>query len=180
MPDISWWVLHVSSNHEKRVVQHLGARSVECYLPLYSERRYWTDRSPVMQRPLFSGYVFTRFTPQERISVVSTPGVFRILGDAAHHRVSAEEMEKIQAGLAGGFSLRPHTGVPVGTRVRVCNGVFAGAEGVVKELRHPCRVVLSVASVQQFFSLEVQMEDLELLRPGVARALPEPSMRIAC
>jgi hypothetical protein len=46
-------------------------------------------------------------------------------------------MENIRAGLAGGLSLRPHAGAAVGTRVRVCNGVFAGAQGVVKELRHP-------------------------------------------
>ena len=180
MTDTSWMVLHVSANHEKRVVQHLGARSVECYLPLYSERRYWTDRSPVMQRPLFSGYVFTRFTPQERISVVSTPGVFRVLGDADHHRVSALEMEKIRAGLSCGLSLRPHAGIPVGTRVRVCNGIFAGAQGVVKELRHPCRVALSVAGVQHFFSLEVDVNDLELLRGSVVKALPKPWMPIAC
>ena len=180
MPETSWWVLHVAANHEKRVLQHLTARSVECYLPLYTERRRWTDRPVVAQRPLFPGYVFTRYTSQHRISVISTPGVFRVLGDAEHHRVSAEEMEKIQAGLAGGLSLRPHTGVPVGTRVRVCNGVFAGAQGLVKELRHPCRVVLSVAGVQQFFSLEVHMDELEIVREPVARVLPNPGWRIAC
>jgi len=110
MTDTSWWVLHVNSNHEKLVVQHLVARAVDCYLPLYSEHRRWTDRNVVAQRPLFPGYVFTRFSPRDRISVVSTPGVFRILGDAAHHRVSAEEMEKIRAGLAVGLRLRPHAG----------------------------------------------------------------------
>jgi hypothetical protein len=39
MTDTSWWVLHVNSNHERRVVQHLVARSVDCYLPLYSEQQ---------------------------------------------------------------------------------------------------------------------------------------------
>lgn len=180
MTDTSWWVLHVNSNHEKRVVQHLVARAVDCYLPLYTERKRWTDRPVIVQRPLFPGYVFTRFTPQERISVISTPGVFQVLGDSAHDRVSAEEMEKIRAGLAGGVRLLPHAGAVVGTRVLVCNGIFAGAQGVVKELRHQCRVVLSVGSVQQFFSLEVHMDDLELLRGPVARALPKPGLRIAC
>jgi len=89
-------------------------------------------------------------------------------------------MAKIQTGLSSGLSLRPHAGIPVGTPVRVCNGIFAGAQGVVKELRHPCRVVLSVAGVQQFFSLEAHMDDLELLRGPVAKAFPDPWMRIAC
>jgi len=180
MPETSWWVLHVTANHEKRVLQHLTSRSVECYLPLYSERKRWTDRHMVTQRPLFPGYVFTRFSAQHRISVISTPGVFRVLGDGDHNRVSADEIEKIQAGLAGGLSLRPHAGVPIGTRVRVCDGIFAGAQGMVKELRHPCRVILSIASVQQFFSLEVHMDDLEIVKEPVAKGLPEPGWRIAC
>jgi transcription antitermination factor NusG len=161
-------------------MQHLISRSVDCYLPLYSERRRWTDRNVVIQQPLFPGYVFTRFPAQHRILAISAPGVFRVLGDADHHRVSAEEMEKIQVGLAGGLSLRPHAGVPVGTRVRVCDGVFAGAQGVVKELRHPCRVVLSVTGVQQFFSLEVQMDDLEIVKDSFPKPSPEPGWRIAC
>ncbi len=32
-----WRVLHVLANHKKRVAQHLAARSLEHYLPLYSE-----------------------------------------------------------------------------------------------------------------------------------------------
>jgi transcription antitermination factor NusG len=180
MTDTSWWVLHVNSNHERRVVQHLVARSVDCYLPLYTERRRWTDRAVVVQRPLFPGYVFTRFTPQERISVISTPGVLQVLGDAAHDRVSGDEIERIQSGLAGGLSLRPDAGVAIGTRVLVCNGVFAGSQGMVKELRHQCRVVLSVAGVQQFFSLEVHLDDLELLQQPVTKALLKPGLGIAC
>jgi hypothetical protein len=37
-----WQVLHVLANHEKRVAQHLVVRSVEHYLPFYTERVKWT------------------------------------------------------------------------------------------------------------------------------------------
>jgi len=51
---------------------------------------------------------------------------------------------------------------------------------MVKELRHQCRVVLSVAGVQQFFSLEVHLDDLELLQQPVTKALLKPGLGIAC
>jgi hypothetical protein len=36
--DTTWRALQVVANHEKRVVQHLTARSLEHYLPLYSQK----------------------------------------------------------------------------------------------------------------------------------------------
>jgi len=168
----SWHVLHVLSNHEKRVAQHLQVRSLEHYLPLYSQRVKWTDRTVIAERPLFSGYVFVRFAPQSRISVISTPGVLRLLGDHEGDMVQDEDLAKIRNGLAIGMQLRPHPGITVGTRVRVCAGAFAGVEGNVTELRKQCRVVITLTPVQQFFSLEVGIEDLDIL----SKPLVEPRM----
>jgi len=154
-------VLHVISNHEKRVAQHLIVRSVEHYLPLYSERL----GGPIAQSggtAALLRYVFVRFQPQNRISVIPLRRATRI-GDDERDKVSAAELDKIRIGLAGGLHLRPHPSVSLGTRVRVRNGAFAGVEGVVTELRHQCRVILALSAVRQSFSLELGFDDLELL-----------------
>jgi transcription antitermination factor NusG len=158
-----WHVLHVISNHEKRVVQHLEVRSVEHYLPLYTERAKWTDRTVVAERPLFSGYVFARISPESRINVISIPSVLRLLGDEEWNMVSYEELDKIRTGLASGLLLRPHRGVSVGTKVRVREGLFAGVEGVVTEFRNECRVILMLSAVRQCFSLEMDLNGIEVL-----------------
>jgi transcription antitermination factor NusG len=158
-----WHVLHVLSNHEKRVAQHLVVRSVEHYLPLYKERVKWTDRTVVAERPLFSGYCFARFSAQNKLSVISTPGVLQVLGDGERDMVSCEELDKIREGLGTGLLLRPHPSVAVGTRVRVRDGVFGGVEGVVTELRRQCKVIIALAAVRQCFSLEVEIGDLQVL-----------------
>ena len=64
-----WHVLHVIANHEKKAATHLAARSVEYFLPLYKEESRWSDRSVILERPLFPGYVFLRFEPRARNSV---------------------------------------------------------------------------------------------------------------
>lgn len=158
-----WHVLHVLSNHEKKVVQHLQLRSIEHCLPVYRERVRWTDRTVVAERPLFSGYVFARFERQQRVPVVSTPGVLRLLGDQSWDLVEDGELEKIRTGLAKGLLLRPHQNVTVGTRVRIRDGVFEGVEGTVTELRQQCKVVITLAAVRQCFSLEAEIEQLEVL-----------------
>jgi transcription antitermination factor NusG len=164
-----WHVLHVISNHEKRVVQHLAVRSVEHYLPLYSERVKWTDRIAVVERPLFSGYVFARISQQNRRSVISIPGVLHLLGQEERDMVSCAELDRIRSGLASGLLLRPHGLVAVGTQVRVRDGVFAGVEGVVREMRRQCRVIISLAAVHLSFSLEVELGNLEVLKTPVAK-----------
>ncbi len=169
-----WRVVHVLSNHEKRVAQHLVVRSVEHYLPLYTERVKWTDRTVVAERPLFAGYLFVRFPTSARLSVISTPGILRVLGDGERDMVSGEELDNIAAGLESGLLLRPHPAVTVGTKVRVRDGIFAGVEGMVTELRHHCKIVISLSAVHQSFSLELELDRLEVLRPPVPKHLPQP------
>jgi transcription antitermination factor NusG len=170
---IPWHVLHVRSNYEKRVAQHLNVRSVEHYLPLYSERVKWTDRIALTERPLFTGYIFARFSPESRIKVISISGVVRSLGDDQRSLVSCGEMERIRQGLASGLLLRPHPYVTVGQKVRVRSGIFEGVEGVVAELRQRCKVIIALAAAQQCFSLELALGDIEVLRkqPVVASTL---------
>lgn len=167
-----WHVLHVRSNFERRVVQHLSVRAVEHYLPLYRERVKWTDRTVVTERPLFSGYVFARFLPEARITVISIPGVVRSLGDEEGNLVDSAELEKIKDGLASGLMLRPHANVSVGARVRLRTGIFEGVEGVVTEFRQKCKVILTLSAVQQCFSLETDLGNIEFLKkPAVERNL---------
>jgi transcription antitermination factor NusG len=160
-------------NHEKRVAQHLAVRLQENYLPLYAERSQWTDRVVNLERPLFPGYLFVRFQPEARLSVLSTPGVLRLLGEMERDTVSDAEMDRIREGLASGCLLRPHGGLTMGSPVRVQRGIFAGAEGIVTELHKACRVVLALSATGQSFSLEVDLGDIEVLR---SRAAGRPSL----
>jgi transcription antitermination factor NusG len=176
MDESPWNVIHVVAKHEKRVAQHLAARSIEHYLPLYAERSKWSDRTVVLERPLFTGYVFVRFSPHSRLPIISIPGVIRLLGDTAVDTVDPEEVATIREGLAKGHILRPHPFLLAGTRVRIRAGIFSGVEGIVTKLRPSCRVILLVSAIQQCFSLEIGLEHLDVLKPA---NLPRPVLSVA-
>jgi transcription antitermination factor NusG len=166
----SWNVVQVVANHEKRVARQLAVRTVEHYLPLYTERSQWSDRTVTLQRPLFPGYVFVRYEPGTRISVLSAPGILRILGPDGQALVDSVEIERIRQALASGQVLRPHPGLTIGTHVRVCRGIFQDAEGIVTELRRHCSVVIALSAVQQYFSLEADLSDIEVLSKPASEA----------
>ena len=176
-----WHVLHVSTNQEKKVAKHLSVRALENYLPVYTERSRWTDRTVVVERPLFKGYVFVRFSPHNRVAVISTPGVIRLLGDGRGDVVSPEEIKRIHDGLAQGYLLRPHPNVSVGTPVRVRNGIFEGVEGVVTDLRERCKVIIALSAVKQYFSLELNLGEIEVIAADstVRETLNGPKFDIA-
>jgi transcription antitermination factor NusG len=161
--EVPWHVLHVRSNCEKQVARYLAIHSVENFLPLYMDRVRWSDRTVVTERPLFPGYVFARFLPGLRIAVISAPGVTRSLGDDEQHLVRDEEIDRIRKALVGGYILRPHPHLSVGTRVRVRSGVFEGVEGLVSELRERSIVIFAQEAVRQSFSIELDKHNLEIL-----------------
>ena len=167
MDNEPWHVLHVIANHESKVVRHLAGRSLEHYLPLYIERSRWTDRTVSLERPLFPGYVFVRFPPRSRLSVISTPSVLRILGDNSSDMVDCAEIDRIRDSLVHGYILRPHPGISAGTHVRICRGIFADTEGIVTELRRTCTVIIALSGANQCFSLEADLSDVEVVSKNV-------------
>lgn len=172
---LHWHVLHVNANHEKRVALHLSSRSIEHYLPLYAERSRWSDRTVNLERPLFPGYLFVRFSLEMRLPVISTPGVLKVLGNKGAEIVDDSEVQKIRLGLASGCALRPHGGISAGTRVRIRSGIFEGMEGSVLELRRNCSVIIRLSAVEHYFSLEVDLGDLEVFGKTLAEATPRPT-----
>jgi transcription antitermination factor NusG len=178
MHESPWNVLHVTANHEKRVAQHLNCRAVEHYLPLYTERSHWTDRTVELERPLFAGYVFIRFSAPQKLSIISIPGVLQVLGGNGCQTVSSQELDRIRLALSGGQRLRPHPFLAVGVQVRVRGGIFDGAQGVVAEMRRECKVVIALSGVQQSFSLEIGMDQLELVNIPPRQVAPSHSMHL--
>src|SRR6266852_6040144 len=78
--DPLWYAAYTVANHEKRVAEQLGLRSVEHFVPLYESVRRWKDRKVRLQLPLFPGYVFVRLALRDRLRVLQVPGVARLVG----------------------------------------------------------------------------------------------------
>src|SRR5215475_1598651 len=75
-----WYVIQTRSRHEKLVRDQLAAKSITHLLPLWRKRSIWKDRVKYVEVPLFSGYLFGYFALQDRIAVLETVGVARLVG----------------------------------------------------------------------------------------------------
>ena len=158
--DSSWRMVRVRSNCEKKVADHLTARSVETYVPLVVDTRQWTDRRVKANRPLFPGYVFVRITSCQRVWVLSTPGIVR---NGLGETIPEQDLERIRTALQEGYGLAPFPGKAEGISVRFRKGIFSGTEGVASKAGDNRFRVVVALSCEQFFSLESEIGALDVV-----------------
>src|SRR5881397_708657 len=156
-PDgLLWFAIQVKSTREKRVTSLLQYQTYECFLPLYTSRRRWSDRIKRVELPLFPGYVFSRFTPAGRIPILKTPSVISIVGIGAIPTPIDEcEIAAIQRAVASEFGLSPRPFLQVGQRVRINGGAVGGLEGLIADVRKRDRLILSVTMLQRSVAVEI-------------------------
>src|SRR3974377_2223050 len=75
-----WFALRIRSNFEKVTSEVLRQKGYEEFLPAHVTRSRWSDRTKVLERPLFPGYLFCRFNLHARLPILVTPGVVGIVG----------------------------------------------------------------------------------------------------
>jgi transcription antitermination factor NusG len=162
----SWFALHVKSRCEKAVSLILNSKGVEEFLPVYRSTRIWVDRTREIDLPLFPGYVFCRFDPDERMPVVTTPGV---VGIVRYGRVFAPvdpaEIAALQALAKSRLPTRRWPYVETGEPVIIEGGALDGVRGILLQLKSAKKVVLSVTLLRRSVLVEIDGERIKLVPP---------------
>src|SRR5579864_6933488 len=146
----SWYALYTRANHEKRVGEQLGQRSIDYFLPLYDSVRKWKDRRVRLQLPLFPGYVFVRIHVSDRLRVLEIPSVARLVGfNGNPTALRDDEVESLRRVVAEGTRAEPHPYLAIGRRVRIVAGPLSGREGILVRRKCTLNVVVSIALLQR-------------------------------
>ena len=162
-----WYAAQTCANHEKRVQEQLRQRAVEAYLPLYPAVRRWKDRRVRLELPLFPGYVFVRLALCDRLLVLQTPSVVRLVGFGGRPAaLPDQEIAALRHGLAGEMQFLPHPYLKTGQRVRVKTGPFQGLEGILVRKKKISRFVISLDLIMRSVAVEIDVAELEPVARG--------------
>jgi transcription antitermination factor NusG len=160
-----WYAAQTCANHEKRVQEQLRLRTVDAYLPVYASVRRWKDRRVSLELPLFPGYVFVRLALRDRLQVLQTPSVVRIVGfGGSPAALPDHEIETLRQGLAKELRIEPHPYLKVGQRVRVKTGPLQGVEGILVRKKNVSRLVISLDLILRSVAAEIDAAELEPVR----------------
>jgi transcription elongation factor/antiterminator RfaH len=154
-----WYAIQTRSRHEKRIGSELQQKGVRAFVPTLREAHQWSDRTKVVDTPLFSCYVFVNLVASsaQRLEVLKTAGVFRFVrvnGEPAP--IPDSQIESIQTVLTNSLPISTCGYIQVGQRVRIRGGSLEGVEGILTSSKGGQKLVISVDLLQQ--SVEVTVE----------------------
>ncbi|WP_035650416.1 MULTISPECIES: UpxY family transcription antiterminator [unclassified Flavobacterium] len=133
---MNWYVVYTKPKWEKKVAERLTQIGVECYCPLITQVKQWSDRKKKIEVPLFNSYVFVQLSEIDRNSVFNIPGVVRYLfwlGKPAI--VRDEEIGIIKSSLnATNVSDVSVSSIQVGDRIKLESGAFSNQDAIVQEI----------------------------------------------
>ncbi len=128
-----WYAIHVRSQHEWLVQERISG---ETFLPTFSSESRWSDRVKVVEKPVFPGYLFSRFDISERGPILRVPGVIQILGIAGQPvPIAEQEISAIRRMLESPLPVSPHLSHHEGEKVMVMRGPLKGIEGKVLRIK---------------------------------------------
>ena len=154
-----WFALSVAPRHEKKVSCQLKHKGYETFLPLYPRQHRYGRRTREFELPLFPGYLFCRTDPDDRLPVLTTPGVFQFLGAGkGPSPIADDEIGAIQIAVRAGLRMEPYNYWEKGQEVRIAKGPLTGLAGMVVDSNKPLRLVLSIALIQRSVLVEIDAD----------------------
>jgi hypothetical protein len=127
------------------VRDQLTAKAIVTFLPLWQQRRCWTDRVKCIELPLFRSYLFGYFTFQQKPEVLTTVSLTRLV--SFHGKLTPipeEQIEAVRTLVTRQLRYDPHPYLVEGMRVRVTHGPLAGVEGILVTKKSATRLMTCV------------------------------------
>jgi transcription antitermination factor NusG len=158
-----WFAIYVRSHFERTVEHCLRGKGYPAFSPFYQTIRKRSGRTKRLDLPLFPGYVFCSFNPQNRLPVLTTPGIVNILGSGnVPEPVKLSEIRSIQTVAESGQAVKPWPFLKEGQKIRIEAGPLSGTEGTLVRVKNEVRLVVSVTLLQRSVAVEL---DQEMVRP---------------
>jgi transcription antitermination factor NusG len=129
-----WYVVYTMPRSEKKVFSRLVDRGWEAYCPLQKQTKQWSDRTKIVEEPLFKSYLFVHISEADQPAIRLIQGVVNFvywLGKPA--KVRNEEIVRIQRFLDdySNVQLEQLDEVQEGASVLITGGAFMEKEAKV-------------------------------------------------
>ena len=157
-----WYAIRTRSRAEKVVREQVAQRGMESFLPMMTRVSQWKDRRKRIDWPLFSGYCFARFSGQQRLLILQSPGVVEVIGSAfgRPEPIPDSEIIAIQQVISSRQAYEPHPQLAEGMVVQVIRGPLIGLHGKLLKKTDGCRLIITINLIGQGAAVHIDADDI--------------------
>jgi transcription antitermination factor NusG len=158
-----WFALWTRSRHEQTVREQLEQKQIDAFLPTITRWSRWKDRKKKIDWPLFPGYCFARFDPDDALPVLKCSGVVNIVSfDGRPAPIPEVELDSIRRLVGSDLQYDPCPLVREGMMVEVVHGPLKHVVGrLMRKDAQRARLILAVELIGQAVSVEVDAADVK-------------------
>lgn len=165
-PNYQWYAIYTRANSEKKLLESLKEKNIECYLPMRKVLKVWSDRKKWVEEPLFRCYIFVRVSHKEFFNVLNCAGaVCYISFGGRAQSIPAAQIEGIKAFMTQSeYEITvSHERIQKGVSVEVLFGAFKGIRGEVINVLGQSRLLIRIDSMNCSLYANISKEEIKLL-----------------
>ena len=171
----SWYIAIVNNNTERRCSEKLTKLGLETYVPIQSELVQQKSKKKVVDKIIFSSFVFLKASERERLEVVKLPFIHRFMTDRAggldkynrHPIAIVPEKQINQLKFMLYNSEEPVEFIDrvyrIGERIRIARGSLCGLEGNILQQDEEDSFIVVGLDILGFAKVKVDYTDIELV-----------------
>lgn len=139
------------------MAEHCDKHGISYYLPLKKETKVYQRRKVTVTKPIFSGYFFVSLNMDERVILLRTNHIIRIL-EPGNQRILLHQLAQIRRALRVDPCLSASDNIKKGSKVTITGGPFMGIEGLVSSVRNKTKVRLVIDMIGQSIAIDINKE----------------------
>lgn len=162
----NWYVAYTYPKAEKKVETRVREMGIDTYLPLQKVEKKWSDRVKIIEKPLFSNYIFIKTTEGNIPRLTDIYGIAKFISfQKRFATVREEEIDTIKKALKIGKEIQVHEGsFEEGKAVVIREGPFSGMKGAMIKKYGKTRFVIALEGLAKNIAVDIPINYLRTFR----------------
>ncbi len=158
-----WHVIHTKPQCEKKLADYLKRNSINYYLPQMESVRHYRYRKVTFTKPMFPGYVFSRFDLKDKSTILISGCVVNFLKVPSQEEL-LNDLRQIYTGRSQQAEFEQGVWLEKGWRVEIVGGPMKGMQGLVQSQSRLNEVTLQVNILRQAVTVRVKPSDVRVIK----------------
>jgi transcription antitermination factor NusG len=152
-----WYALYTRPRAEKQVHLRIMEMDIETFLPLYKTIRMWSDRKKIVEKPLFSSYVFVKANHSQYHKVLKVAGAVKFISfEGKAVAIPEKQILNLKILIDSDFQIEV-TGdrFEKGDNIEVTHGALVGLTGELIRIKRKNKVVVRIDRIDQNLIVDI-------------------------